>query len=153
MPSLARLPGRFLFVLDDGRGDLVGRSCDLGLVALDESQAQLRVGAAWGAVVPLEDAAAELVDLARRFLAVRGEGADAPWHVDELPEALVPSMDADPRTEVLSLPLAYGPVPGATHVEVPHGVLDPELASLLAVHDELVVTPWRGVVVPDGELA
>ena len=51
--SLARLPGRFLFVLDDGRGDLVGRSCDLGLVALDESQAQLRVGAAWGAVVPL----------------------------------------------------------------------------------------------------
>ena len=73
--------------------------------------------------------------------------------MDELPEALAPSVDADPRTEVRTLPLAYGPVPGATHVEVPDGVLDPELASLLAVHDELVVTPWRGVVVPDGELA
>ena len=72
--ALANLPGRFLFVLDDGRGDLVGRSCDLGLVVLDESQAQLRVGAGWGAVVPLDNAAAELVDLARRFLAVRGEG-------------------------------------------------------------------------------
>ena len=49
-----------------------------------------------------------------------------------------------------SLPLPYGPLPGATHVEVPHGILDPELAGLLAVHEELVVTPWRGVVVPDG---
>ena len=34
--TLAALPGRFLFVLDDGRGDLVDRTCDLGLVALDD---------------------------------------------------------------------------------------------------------------------
>ena len=152
-PALAALPGRFLFVLDDGRGDLVGRSCDLGLVVLDESHVQLRIGAGWGSVVPLETAAAELVELARRFLAVRGSGEDAPWHVDELSEALVPAVDADPRTEVRSLPLAFGPVPHATHVEVPDGVLDPELAALLAVHDELVVTPWRGVVVPDRDLS
>ena len=30
-PRCARLPGRFLFVLDDGRGDLVERTLDLGL--------------------------------------------------------------------------------------------------------------------------
>ena len=29
-PALTALPGRFLCVLDDGRGDLVERPCDLG---------------------------------------------------------------------------------------------------------------------------
>ena len=82
--SLATLPGRFLFVLDDGRGDLTERTCDIGLVALDATTAQLRVGPGWGSVVPLEEAAGEILDLARRFLAVRGAGEDAPWHVDEL---------------------------------------------------------------------
>ncbi|MGL5860247.1 MAG: hypothetical protein ACRCY9_03195, partial [Phycicoccus sp.] len=43
-PGLAGLPGRFLFVLDDGRGDLLDREADLGLVALDDVTAQLRVG-------------------------------------------------------------------------------------------------------------
>ncbi len=47
-PALAALPGRFLFVLDDGRGDVAGRGCDLGLVALDARTAQLRVGSGWG---------------------------------------------------------------------------------------------------------
>jgi precorrin-3B synthase len=149
-PALSALPGRFLFVLDDGRGDLTGRRCDLGLVVLSRTEVQLRVGAGWGPVVPLESAAAELVDLARRFLVVRGEGEDAPWHVDELTGPLVPPADADPATAVVSPPLPYGPIRGATHVEVPDGVLDPELATLLAVHAELVVTPWHGVVVPDG---
>src|SRR5699024_8014868 len=30
------LPGRFLFVLDDGRGDLIDRNLDLGLVAISD---------------------------------------------------------------------------------------------------------------------
>ena len=56
--ELARLPGRFLFVLDDGRGDLVDRSLDLGLVALDAETGQLRLGSrAWGPVVALSEAA------------------------------------------------------------------------------------------------
>ena len=100
-PELARLPGRFLFVLDDGRGDLVDRSLDLGLVALDAETAQLRMGSrAWGPVVPLTEAAPALSGLARAFLRVRGDGADAPWHVDELPAE--PDASArDPRTEVV----------------------------------------------------
>ena len=100
-PALAGLPGRFLFVLDDGRGDLGERSCDLGLIALDDAHAQLRVGREWGPVLSLDLAASTLVDLARRFLGVRGEAADAPWHVDELPEALVPAVTPDPRAMVL----------------------------------------------------
>src|SRR5687768_13437219 len=41
-PALASLAGRFLFVLDDGRGDLVDRSLDLGVMAVDADAAQIR---------------------------------------------------------------------------------------------------------------
>jgi precorrin-3B synthase len=151
--SLAALPGRFLFVLDDGRGDLASRSCDLGLVALDASHVQLRVGSGWGPVVLLDDAAGLLVDLARRFLDVRGEGQDAPWHVAELPQALVPVVEPTPGALASSPPLPHGPVDGGTHVPVPDGVLDAELAERLSRHADLVVTPWHGVLTTNDEVA
>jgi precorrin-3B synthase len=150
-PALAGLPGRFLFVLDDGRGDLTERACDLGLVTLDEKTSQLRVGHGWGEVVELDEAPARLLELASRFLAVRGAGADAPWHVDELAAPLAPAVDADPRTVVRSPALPFGSVDGGTHVAVPDGVLDASAIERLAPHAELVVTPWHGVLVPDGE--
>jgi precorrin-3B synthase len=149
-PDLARLPGRFLFALDDGRGDLADRTCDLGLVALDRSTAQLRVSSGWSRVVGLDEAAAALVELARRFLAVRGDGDDAPWHVDELPGPLVTHVDPDPRATASSPPLPYGPVASGTHHPVPDGLLDPGMMDDLARHPHLVVTPWHGVLVPDG---
>lgn len=149
-PSLAALPGRFLFVLDDGRGDLVDRSLDLGLVAVSQTECQLRLGSrAWGPVVPLSEAAGRLVGLARAFLSVRGTGPHARWHVDELP---APPQDhpRDPRTQVHGDPPPYGEVvPGVRHVPVPDGVLTPVLvADLLATEPErLVITPWRSVLV------
>lgn len=170
-PALAGLPGRFLFVLDDGRGDLVDRGCDLGLVALDAETAQLRVGPDRAGLVPLggapagEEAADRLVELARRFVRVRGAGPQAPWHVRELatplhlagPEpspvsALAAPAPADPRLPEPSAPLPFGPVAGAEaieHVEVPGGVVDRALLARLTGPDvrELIVTPWRGVVV------
>jgi precorrin-3B synthase len=154
--ELAKLPGRFLFVLDDGRGDLVDRTLDLGLVALDADTVQLRIGSrAWGPAVTLAEAPAALVGLARAFLRVRGDAPDAPWHVDELPvrpEAVAP----DPRTDVSSPPLPYGAVPGGEHVAVPDGVLSPDLVGRLVDvggDRDLVVTPWNGVLVPDGGAA
>lgn len=78
-PLLAALAGRFLFVLDDGRGDLVERDLDLGLVALDASTAQLRAGtSAWGPVVPLGEAAAALTTLAVRFAELAGSEPSSP---------------------------------------------------------------------------
>jgi precorrin-3B synthase len=158
---LAALSGRFLFVLDDGRGDLVDRSTDLGLVALDETTAQLRVGSSgWGSVVQLSRAAEALTGLALRFLAVRGTGPGAAWHVDELPEPLVPEVPRHPGTRVSAPALPHGPVGGGEHVAAPAGVVDRALAahlaglaSGLAAGDgrELVVTPWRGVLVPTEE--
>ena len=140
-PSLAQLPGRFLLVLDDGRGDLVDRSCDLGLVALDAETVQLRIGSThWGPVVPLVEAAARLTGLARAFQQVR----DTAWHVDELP---VPpaSHDADPHLPAPSTPPAYGEVAeGVAHVEVPNGVLDRSALDDLGEH--LVITPWKSLV-------
>jgi precorrin-3B synthase len=149
--ELAVLPGRFLFVLDDGRGDLADRTGDLGLVVLDGSTAQLRIGPGWGEAIPLADAPTRLVELARLFLAVRGDGADAPWHVEELPAPLVAPADVGPRAQVATSKLPFGPVPGGTHVAVPEGVLRPDDLDRLAPHAELVVTPWHGVLVPDGE--
>lgn len=149
-PVLADLPGRFLFVLDDGRGDVLARSCDLGLVALDATTGQLRVGSGYGAVLPLADAAAELVALARRFCHVRGAGPEAAWHVDELPEPLVRAEPADPRLPTASQPLPFGSVPGGRHVPVPEEGLDQAaVAELVADTERLVVTPWRGVLIPE----
>jgi precorrin-3B synthase len=151
-PLLRELPGRFLFVLDDGRGDLLDRPADLGLVALDAGTAQLRVGSqGWGPVVPLDDAAPALVDLAREFVRRRGDGPTSPWHVDELTEPLTDRCPRDPRTRVGCPPLSFGPHGPVVHVPAPDGMLSPALAADLATRGpELVVTPWHGVLVNDG---
>lgn len=151
--AFARLPGRFLFVLDDGRGNLLDRECDLGLVALDAVTAQLRIGDTLGAVVPLADAAAHLTALARRFLDERGTGEDAPWHVAELAAPLASSLaaalPADPRTPAASGPLPWGEGPAGRHLAVPEeGWTRHELDAALGSASEVVITPWRGVLVP-----
>lgn len=147
---LADLPGRFLFVLDDGRGDLLDRSCDLGLAALGDGTAQLRAGAGWGPVLPLPTAASRLAGLAGEFLRARGTGASAPWHVAELPSPLVPDGQPDPRLPSPAGPLPYGNVPGGRHIEVTDDGLTPaDIAGLTAGVPEVIVTPWKGVLVPD----
>jgi precorrin-3B synthase len=149
---LADLPGRFLFVLDDGRGDLVGRRADLALVALDAATTQLRVGEAWGPTVALETAADVLAALAAEFAERRGSGPTAPWHVAELPEPLVQAYPPDPRLPEPVGPLRFGEVPGGRHVAFPDG-LDRGGIAQLGVAGEVVVTPWRGVLVPEAARA
>lgn len=149
-PDLAALPGRFLFVLDDGRGDLVGRGCDLGLVALAAGAVQLRVGPVWGPVVPVSEAAGRIAELAHDFVRRRGTGPAAPWHVSELAEPLAPAVAPDPRLPAPAQPLPYGRVPGGRHVAVPEAGLDRgDVAALTAGATAVIVTPWRGVLVPE----
>jgi precorrin-3B synthase len=160
-PALGRLPGRFLFTLDDGRGDLLDRltgtgrrGTDLGLVVLTDTEVQLRVGDHWGEVVRLDEAALHLAGLAAAFLNARGSGATAPWHLHELIAPLRKPIAPDPRVPAPAEPLPYGVVPGGKHIHVPDGVLTPEQArSLLVGHvtgndAEVVVTPWHGVLIP-----
>ncbi|MDQ6525387.1 nitrite reductase [Nocardioides sp. LHD-245] len=150
--ALAGLPGRFLFTLDDGRGDLADKHLDLGLVALDAATAQLRVGEGWGEVVTLRDAPGALAALARAFLAVRGTGPDAAWHVPELARPLAHPLAAAvppaPDSGVVTGPLPFGPVAGGRHVAVPDDGLDsPTIAAWTA--PTVIVTPWHGVIVPE----
>lgn len=154
-PHLAALPGRFLFVLDDGRGDLLERSCDLGLVALDEHVAQLRIGEGWGPLTPLDQAPTALVRFAEEFLARRGDGPTAPWHIAELPSPLTDPAPPDPRLPTPAPPPPYGPLPeGGRHVPVPdEGLARPATEALVEEAlargtGELIVTPWRGVLIP-----
>lgn len=149
-PALAMLPGRFLFVLDDGRGDLVDRGCDLGLVVLDEESVQLRVGDGLGPVVPTDTAAERLAALAHEFALRRGAGPSAPWHVVELADPLVRPDDPDPRLPPAAPPLRFGDVPGGRHVEVADaGLTRGAVAGLTAGSADVVITPWRGVLVPE----
>lgn len=149
-PDLAALPGRFLFVLDDGRGDLLARRCDLGLVALHSTGAQLRIGTGWGATVPLAEAAERVAVLAHEFVVRRGCGPGAAWHVSELAEPLVVPSPPDPGLPDPAEPLPFGPVAGGRHVEVPDAGLDRQvIADLTAPVDHVIVTPWRGVLIPE----
>ena len=162
-PVFADLAGRFLFVLDDGRGDLVDRSLDLGVMAVDAAAAQIRVGSQhWGDVVELDAVPEVLLDLTRRFLDVRGNGDDALWHVDELPDGgadlLGLNHARDLRTQVASLPAPFGVIAqndglSVEHVEVPEGDLTHELATqvLARAGRDVVITPWRSLLLPDLE--
>jgi precorrin-3B synthase len=151
-PALADLGGRFLFVLDDGRGDVAGRELDLGLVALDATRVQLRVGTAgWGPVVPAGRAAAELARLARRFVDLRGTGPGAWWHVDELPDAtpLGTGVPRDPATVVQAQPVGPGRYGRLEVLAVPDGLVRRARVERLPDPASLVVTPWRSIVVEE----
>lgn len=154
--ALGSLPGRFLFVLDDGRGDLLQTRADLGAVALADGTCQLRIGDGWGPVVPVDETAGALAELARAFLAARGTGPGAAWHVRELPsvdhaESSSPIDRTLGRSAGIPLacgPLRYGPVDGGTHVPVEDGRLTRASAQRLLLEPTLIVTPWRGIFVP-----
>jgi precorrin-3B synthase len=160
---LADLPARFLFCLDD-RGDLQARDADLAGVALGPSCLRLWAGGMPGEVVHVADAPRRMVDLAQTFMAVRGSGPTAPWHVSELPGGgadLGPFQPA-PATAATDVstpgPPAYGPLAqhdgrAAHHLAVPDGTLTPALmeAVLAEAADEVVVTPWRSLILPDLE--
>ncbi|MDX6433884.1 MAG: precorrin-3B synthase, partial [Streptosporangiaceae bacterium] len=106
----------------------------------------------WGAVAPVDEVADRLAHLASQFLDARGTGTEAPWHIHELTRPLRPPVAADPRIPAPVPPLPYGPVPGGSHVPAEDGALTPELVkSILEQATDatyVVVTPWRGVLVP-----
>ena len=151
-PALAELPGRFLFVLDDGRGDVLDLRLDLGYRATGPEGGQLLVGGPdLGLPVTAGEVVPTLVGLALAFAAARTDtGA---WHVRELP-AWVASLDlvpvpAGPVTGPAGTPL--GAVDRAASVAVPLAMLTgPQVAAVEhAVGDgAVVITPWRGLVLP-----
>ncbi len=132
-PALAALPARFLFAFDD-RGDLAGLGPDLGIRVGE--QVQLLVGGRLGEELTLESAPQRIIDLAHRFLDVRGDGPSAAWRIAELAEGAVAPAHAE----------YVGEPDLTTQIDVPDGVLTPELADALPPHDSVAVTPWHGLV-------
>ncbi|WP_261565997.1 nitrite reductase [Frankia gtarii] len=186
-PELAALPGRMLFAVDDGSGDLAALPADLTLRALPAGETLLLVA---GEPVALRmadrTAVPALLAAARAFLDVRAAGgaAAAAWRVAELPtgrDRLLAAAAAAARPAadtVLDgvLPEAaagtgtapVGARPG-THAQrdgrwaltvlVPLGRLHADQLDLLAAVAEdggdgqVIVTPWRSVVLRDLDLA
>ncbi len=160
--ELAGLSARFLFVLDDGHGDLVDRPLDLGVMAVDATHGQLRVGEHWGEVLPLTAVPDALLDLARRFSHLREREGNGAWHVAELPEAggsmLSVHHARDLRTQVHALPVPHDTLTqddgrAVRHVDIPEGRLTHDLATrvLALAGRDIIVTPWRSLLLPDLE--
>ncbi|WP_069171510.1 precorrin-3B synthase [Streptomyces griseus] len=163
----AALSGRFLFALDDGRGDVDALGADLTLLAREDGSALLRVGATDAVLrVPAPEAPRAALLAAETFLdAARETGA---WRIKDLPDRAAARLPGDtgrrlgqagidvseavlPRPPE-ALPPAPGPVAGsggaaALSVGVPLGRLDRAQWRLLSGSGGLRLTPWRGAVV------
>ncbi|HWD78235.1 MAG TPA: precorrin-3B synthase [Kribbella sp.] len=148
-PTLANLPGRFLFALDDGRGDLAELRADVAVRALDEQAGLLSIGGL-GAPVEWDTVPRLMVAAAEAFLAVR----DQEWRIAEVPrgaERVLERLGLQ-ATEVVP-PAAVRVVAGvhgsALVVTVPLGSLTQEQAAVLTqTAPEIRISPWRSVVVP-----
>lgn len=150
VPELADLPGRFLFVLDDGRGDVIDLTFDLGYQARGPADGFVLVGSAdHGLAVRVEEAADTLLDLARRFVATRA--ATGAWHVADLPD-WVESLGLRPIDTVRGTPaVPLGRVGDHASVSPPLARLTRAQAqhvAAVATAGPVVVTPWRGLVLP-----
>jgi precorrin-3B synthase len=152
-PTLAELPGRFWFSLDDGRADVSGLGADVGAHFLDDGIALLLAGRDTGVRLATEAVVEALVELAARFIAIRGNA----WRVAELddPTDLLPGVEA---STTLFPPVTTPPVGWIRQDDgrvtlgaaVPLGVLQATVANYLAALDApLVVTPWRSLLVCD----
>ncbi|HET6986656.1 MAG TPA: precorrin-3B synthase [Kribbella sp.] len=149
-PALAELPGRFLFALDDGRGDLAGVRADVFVRAVDDSEALLSLGTR-AVRVSWTEAAELMVAAAQAFLAER-DGQE--WRIAELDngEDRILTRLGLQATEALpttSTTVSTGRHGDAMVVTVPLGSLTQEQAAALTdTAEEIRLTPWRSVVVP-----
>ncbi len=155
-PALARLPGRFWFGIDDGRGDVSGLDVDVGAHVADDSVAVLLAGRDTGVRVARADAVPTLISIARRFVENRenswrvGELADPSVLVDDLPRYAEPGETWPPLTRPPVGWLTQDDGRTALGMAVPLGVLRARTAEFLAAIDApMVITPWRSILVCD----
>jgi precorrin-3B synthase len=152
-PTLTELGGRFWFSLDDGRADVSGLGADVGVHFLDDDCALLLTGRDTGVRIAPSVVIKKLVDLAVRFVEIRGKA----WRVNEFDDvaALLPgvALNATAFPPVTKAPVGWinqedGRV--TLGAAVPLGVLPATVAEYLAaIEAPLVVTPWRSVLVCD----
>ncbi|MFC9361641.1 precorrin-3B synthase [Rhodococcus sp. NPDC057014] len=157
--ALADLPGRTLFTLDDGRGDVSALGGDFGVHAVGGSEvALILAGRDSGVRIPTADAVSVLLSAARVFLELR----DRHWRLSEIADGVERTLSA------LTLAPTADPVPGFDEHRPPigwldqpdgnvtlggglaFGVLEARLAEFLAaVEKPVIVTPWKTVLLCD----
>ncbi|MFJ5710042.1 cobalamin biosynthesis protein CobG [Streptomyces sp. NPDC093105] len=158
-PRAAALSGRFLFVLDDGRGDVAALGGDVTLIAAPDGAALLETGS--GTLrLPAADAVPAALACALAFLDAAAAAGTGAWRPRELPPGHLPdwagalhraAITAEP-VPPFSSPGTPPPAPGplgdrALHVLAPLGRLTAgRLRALADGAAELRLTPWRGVV-------
>jgi precorrin-3B synthase len=168
--DLASLSGRFLFALDDGRYDVATLGADLCWVAGEDT---LRLaGTDTGLRAGPGSAVGLLIEAARAFLRVRGDRRDL-WRLADLPDGparvtaalgrpvaqpdatLPPGGESAGRESAgREAPPTVGVRPdGLVVAGVRLGRLTAAQAGVLAElagTDEIVITPWRSVVLDSG---
>ncbi|WP_457145607.1 precorrin-3B synthase [Mycobacterium sp. URHB0021] len=155
-PRLAALPGRFLFGIDDGRGDVSGLAADVGVHILGRSGALLFGGRDTGVRLAASEVVSNLVAVAVRFAEGRGKA----WRISEMTDTrpLLGDLRAECEPGRNWPPVTRPPVGWIQQDDgrvtlgaaVPLGVLEANVASYLAaIGAPMVVTPWRSVLVFD----
>ncbi|GGU28577.1 precorrin-3B synthase [Streptomyces lavendofoliae] len=154
------LSGRFLFAVDDGRGDVAGLAADVTLLATPDGDALLRVvDRTWR--VSSADAPRAALVAAEAFLAAARRAGTGAWRVRELPAG----QEVDVTRYLARAAIAAEPGPDAAlpaGAPPPPGVIGDGTVSVLArlgrvssaqfrallPAGEVRVTPWRGFVLP-----
>jgi precorrin-3B synthase len=155
-PGLAGLPGRFMFGIDDGHGDISGLASDVGVHVLGESTALLLAGRDTGVRLATSDVVPALICVAHRFTDIRGKA----WRIAELSDPTRLLGDLAPTVEpgetwppVTRPPVGWIPQDDGRvtlGAGVPLGVLQARVAEYLVAMDApMVITPWRSVLVFD----
>ncbi|GIG60233.1 precorrin-3B synthase [Longispora fulva] len=178
-PALAELSGRFLFTLDDGRGDVVGLRGDVGVIPVTADQVLLPLSGSDHSLCTTLDAAVDgMLAVAAAFMAERAAQGSTAWRLADLtdgPRRILARLThpalrwTEPAGEMFPVatehPIGVIPQVGGSGdplakadgrlmsvaVVAPLGRLTRAQAGALAdvARGALIVTPWRGVVVPD----
>ncbi|MEU7765770.1 precorrin-3B synthase [Nocardia sp. NPDC049190] len=163
-PRLADLPGRALFTLDDGRGDVSGLGADIGAHALGADEfALLLAGEDSGIRIHAADVAEVVLAAAHGFVALRDDNPGR-WRLRDIAHGservvdllgLSPGDDRLEFTTAQVVPIGWleqdnGLISLGAGVRL--GSLPARTAEFLAAIERPVfVTPWRGLIATDLE--
>ncbi|MGI5284599.1 precorrin-3B synthase [Nonomuraea polychroma] len=167
LPRLAGLPGRFLFAVDDGTGDMPGLGADVTFVPGAVEGRLLLAGVDAGLTVRADVAVRRMIAAAEAFLDERESsgGERAAWRIGELVDG--PARIAarlGPAGDCATTPLPAVPAQRAGRIDqrdgrvaleavVPLGRLSAAQARTIAdvACDGMPIrfTPWRTIVILD----
>lgn len=158
-PVLAQLPARFLFGVDDGRGDIAAEAPDVGVVALaDDTLEVVAAGKPSGRTVFPDMAVPTLLALARAFLSERTDE----WRIKDLTDLssldqLLAGLDQAPPHQIAERPAE--PLVGwldqddglvALGAVIPHGRMPARIAEFLAaIERDIYLTPRKEILICD----